>query len=260
MIQNNYFLLILQILIIKDLKSKLELFKMKVLIFDTETTGLPQSKIISQDTLDKWPHIVQFSYLVFDTCLNDIILSKDYIIKMQDGVLIPSESTTIHGITNEISEKDGTYIEVALKDFFVTLKELKEDDLLVGHNVMFDINMIYIELLRVIYFKDYHPVLITSYKYDLHFITNFKNIYCTMQESIDLCNIKTISKIGKEYTKFPKLSELHETLFKTNPKNLHNSFVDILVTLRCFMKLRYKRDLLLDCKNYETIVENLELF
>jgi DNA polymerase III epsilon subunit-like protein len=230
---------------------------MKVLIFDTETTGLPQSKIISQDTLDKWPHIVQYSFIIFDTSLNTIVEIKDYIIRLQDGLLIPSESTAIHGITNEISEKDGVSIEVALKDFFDTLKEV---DLLVGHNIGFDINMIYIELLRIIYFKDYHPNLISSYKFDLHFLTNYKNIYCTMQESVDLCNIKAVTKFGKEYTKFPKLSELHETLFQTTPKNLHNSLIDILITLRCYMKLSCERDLLFDCKNYTTIVNKLEVF
>jgi DNA polymerase III epsilon subunit-like protein len=230
---------------------------MKVLIFDTETTGLPQSKIISQDTLDKWPHIVQFSYLVFDASLNTIIETKDYIIQIPQEIEISEGSIALHGITNEISKKDGVSIEVALQEFFISLKNV---DLLVGHNISFDINMIYIELLRIIYFKEYHQNLITSYKYDLHFLTNFKNIYCTMQESIELCNIKAISKLGKEYMKFPKLSELHERLFKTNPKNLHNSLVDILITLRCFMKLTSEIDLLLDCKNYETIIKKLELF
>lgn len=230
---------------------------MKVLIFDTETTGLPKSKIISQDTLDKWPHIVQFSYLIFDTSLNTILETKDYIIQIPREIEISEGSIALHGITNEISKKDGVSIEVVLQEFFISLKKV---DLLVGHNISFDINMIYIELLRIIYFKEYHQNLITSYKYDLHFLTNFKNIYCTMQESIDFCNIKAISKLGKEYMKFPKLSELHERLFKTNPKNLHNSLVDILITLRCFMKLSSERDILLDCKNYETIIKKLELF
>ena len=45
---------------------------MRIIIFDTETTGLPKSKFISPDTLNKWPHIVQFSYIIYDTDLNDI--------------------------------------------------------------------------------------------------------------------------------------------------------------------------------------------
>jgi DNA polymerase III epsilon subunit-like protein len=229
---------------------------MKVLIFDTETTGLPKTKIMNQDTLDKWPHIVQFSFVIFDTSENDITKTYDSIIKMQDGLLIPAESTAIHGITSEISEKCGINVEEALKEFFLHLKEV---DLLVGHNVVFDINMVYIELLRVIYSKKYDQRVISDYKFDLHFLTNFNKIYCTMQESIELCEIHAVSKYGKEYTKFPKLSELHEKLFATKPQNLHNSLVDILITLRCFMKLNSDRDILLDCEKYAKIVEKMEI-
>ena len=229
---------------------------MKVLIFDTETTGLPKSKIISQETFDKWPYILQFSFIIFDTNENSITLSKDFIIKMEDGIEISQDSINIHGITNEISKEKGVNIETALNSFFYYLREI---DLLVGHNVSFDINMIYIELMRIIYLKKYPDDHISAYKTDLHLLTNFKNIYCTMQESIDLCNIKATNKYG-EYNKFPKLSELHEKLFKTNPKNLHNSLIDILITLRCFMNLKYKKDILIDSISYATIVKNLDIF
>ena len=47
--------------------------KMRVLVFDTETTGLPKSNIINNTTLNLWPHIVQFSYIVFDTETNSIV-------------------------------------------------------------------------------------------------------------------------------------------------------------------------------------------
>ena len=46
---------------------------MRFLVFDTETTGLPKTKYISPDTLNQWPYIVQFSYIIYDTTLNDII-------------------------------------------------------------------------------------------------------------------------------------------------------------------------------------------
>ena len=46
---------------------------MRVLVFDTETTGLPKSKFISPDTLNLWPHIVQFSFVIYDTEENDIV-------------------------------------------------------------------------------------------------------------------------------------------------------------------------------------------
>ena len=43
---------------------------MRVLVFDTETTGLPQTKILNPDTLHQWPTIVQFSYIIYDTLLS----------------------------------------------------------------------------------------------------------------------------------------------------------------------------------------------
>lgn len=90
-------------------------------------------------------------------------------------------------------------------------------------------------------------------------MTNYKNIYCTLQESIDLCNIKAFDKFGREYVKYPKLSELHIKLFDSIPQNLHNSFIDILVTLRCFMKLKFSRDLLRDCEHYNEIIHKFKV-
>lgn len=247
----------IQILILKDLKSILELIKMRVLIFDTETTGLPQSRIISPDTLEKWPHIVQFSFIIFDTESNDIVETKDYIIKLPKDIEISAESTAIHGITNEISQEKGVFLAEIILDFFDVLGKV---DLLVGHNISFDINMLNVELLRIIYKKKYPQDIINDYKFDLHYLTNLKNIYCTMQESIDLCAINAIGKTGREYKKFPKLSELHVKLFESVPKNLHNSLIDILITLRCFMKLKFDRDILLDCENFSLITKHLEIF
>ena len=230
---------------------------MKVLIFDTETTGLPKTKIICQENLDKWPHIVQFSFAIYDTVTNKFALSSDYIIKLKDNLQIPEESTNIHGITNEISREKGTSIEIVLDSF---CQHLKEVDMLVGHNVSFDINMINVELLRIIYDNNCTKEEITKTKSYLHLLANFKNIYCTMQESIDLCALKRLDKSGREYNKFPQLTELHEKLFGTTPKNLHNSFIDILITLRCFMQLKWEKDLLEDCSEYIEIMESLEVY
>ena len=46
---------------------------MKVLVFDTETTGLPKvKKTLVYMRLSKWPHIIQLSYIVYDSDKNDI--------------------------------------------------------------------------------------------------------------------------------------------------------------------------------------------
>jgi len=230
---------------------------MRTLVFDTETTGLPTTKILNPDTLHLWPHIVQFSFVIHDDVKNDIVESKDYIIKVDEEVNISEESTKIHGITNEISQTKGVSIEHVLNIFF---SHLKNADMLVGHNISFDINMVKIELLRIIYLN--HSISHRDRVYiknNLHYFTNFKNIYCTLQESIEFCDIKATDKYGKTYVKWPKLLELHQKLFETIPNNLHNSFNDILVTLRCFMKLKYNVDLNDTCKKFKKTVRAIKL-
>ena len=229
---------------------------MRVLVFDTETTGLPGSRIINPDTLNLWPHIVQFSYVIYDTDLNDIVESSDTIVKVKENILISEESSKIHGITNEISKKKGIDVDLVLNDFFY---HFRNSDLLVGHNVSFDINMIKVELLRLIYDNSSSISEIKAYKYNLHFLTNFKNICCTLKDSTELCNIKAIDKFGKEYVKFPKLIELHQKLFESTPNNLHNSFNDILVTLRCFMKLKHNTDLNEKCEKFIKTAKSIQL-
>lgn len=223
---------------------------MKLLVFDTETTGLIKTSI-NADTLNLLPIIVQFSYIIYDTEEQDITVSRDHIIKVPEGVIIPEESIQFHKITNKISAEKGVPLNDVLNEFFVHLKTV---DTLIGHNIEFDINMIKIELLRYINNSSVLGDHLTLCKQNLHYLTNYQNVYCTLKSTIQFCNITSISKMGKPYLKFPKLVELHEKLFNTVPKNLHNSFNDILVTLRCFMKFKYEVDLLETCetfKNYD---------
>jgi DNA polymerase-3 subunit epsilon len=226
---------------------------MRVLIFDTETTGLASSKIISPDTLKLWPHIVQFSYVLYDTETNDILDLHNSIIRVSEGINIPEESIKFHGITNDISKDCGVEIELVLTEFFY---QLKSADKIIGHNVSFDINMVKVELLRIIYSRTQS----SEFKNYLHFISNSKNIGCTLKDSVELCNIKALDKYGKEYLKFPKLIELHQKLFNSDPNNLHNSLNDILVTLRCYIKMKFDYDLNEKCDKFKKIALDIKLF
>ena len=40
---------------------------MRVLVFDTETTGLPTERNASIYHVDKWPYIIQLSYIIYCT-------------------------------------------------------------------------------------------------------------------------------------------------------------------------------------------------
>lgn len=229
---------------------------MRVLVFDTETTGLPHTKILNPDILNLWPHIVQFSYVIYDTETNDIVVSMDKIIKVPEAVEISEGSIALHGITKEISQNKGCKISETINIFF---KYLKNVDVLVGHNIEFDIQMLKVELLRFIYFADMSDEKNIKYKNYLYHLSNFENIYCTMKKSIDLCGIKKQDKFGKEYNKYPKLIELHQKLFNTSPDNLHNSFNDILITLRCYIKMNYDYDLLKNCEKFIEKTKHIQL-
>jgi len=222
---------------------------MLILVFDTETTGLPKTKIINKDVLHLWPYIVQFSYIIFDTELKTLIKMKDCIIRIPDFITISEENSKIHGITNDISLSKGVNIIDVLNEFFIDFSSV---DYIVGHNISFDLNMIRAELNRVIVNSNNNKEIL-EFQTQLVIINTSKNIYCTMKESIELCAIETKDKFGRTYNKFPKLIELYQKLFNLTPNNLHNSFNDVIVCLRCFMKLKYDKDIV----EYSTEVKKL---
>jgi DNA polymerase III epsilon subunit-like protein len=182
-----------------------------------------------------WPHVVQFSYIVFDTESNEIVKIKDSIIKVPDGFTITEENAKIHGITTEISLAKGVDLLPVLEEFFA---DFDSSDHIVGHNVSFDINMIKAELQRLI--MNSSDKKLQEYLTKINTSTKF---YCTMQETIELCAIELKDKYGRPYKKFPKLVELYQKMFGVTPKNLHNSLNDVIVCLRCFIKLKYEIDI-----------------
>ncbi len=80
------------------------------LFFDTETSGLPQQ--ISKGKLydpyespDKWPHIVQLGWIVYDE-KRQIILKKQKIVKPNNWI-ISENSEEIHGISLKKAMNEG---------------------------------------------------------------------------------------------------------------------------------------------------------
>ncbi len=217
---------------------------MKVLIFDTETTGLPKERNPSIMDTYKWPHIVQISYILYDTEKKEIITYNDEIIKISDIVKISKESEKIHGISEKQCKRQGVLIGEALDRFN---EKLIECDMVIGHNISFDKRLIMVELIRLNkkqYFSDYGKCK--------------KNEFCTMKNTVDLCKIERINKNGKKYFKYPTLSELHNTLFKTIPKGTHDSMADVLICLRCYIFIVYNYDITKEgCSNVKQLFKYL---
>lgn len=194
---------------------------MKILVFDTETTGLPE-KGVNINELNKWPYIIQLSYILYDTENNLVLDICDSIVKLDKNITINPVSESIHKISMDISQQKGINIKEVLK----TLKNAVNDsDIIIGHNVKFDKNIVFVELARN----------------NIPNIFKGKTFYCTMHGSKNICKIP-ININGKDIFKYPKLVELYKFYFKDEPQNLHNSMYDVLVTLRCFGMLKYNID------------------
>ena len=202
---------------------------MKVLVFDTETTGLPVERNPSIYDTQKWPHVIQLSYIVYDSETNELITVEDDYIHIDANVNITPESQNIHKITKEILDSKGIPIQEALEKFnkFATMS-----DLLVGHNVSFDKRMVIVEGIR------------NKIRMNVH------DTYCTMKNSVEICKIERVGQNGDKYFKYPTLSELYNELFKKAPKNTHNALIDILLCMRCFVQIELRKDI---CRINRTI-------
>ena len=202
---------------------------MKLLIFDTETTGLPPDRHTPLIATARWPHIVQLSYMLYDTDTHQIIKIVDTLVQLSPNICIPEVCTKIHGITHKMCDDKGKDIKDILLEFN---NALIEADRLIGHNIKFDKNILTVEYIR--------NRLINN------FLDNNVPIpeFCTMLNSIELCSLYRTNNSGMQYKKYPKLVELHEKLFNETPNGLHNAMADVIVCLRCYYKMQFDKDIL----------------
>lgn len=204
---------------------------MRILVFDVETTGLPKKRNAPLDDFENWPYIVQLSWVVYDVLEGGIESINDSVITLPENVLIPAESTAVHGITNEIMISQGKDLKKELRYF---LKDCVNSDLLVAHNIEFDETIISVECMRNFYNNSFKDIKTPR--------------YCTMRKAI------------KRYKKWLKLELLHEKLFEQKLQNLHNSLNDVYVCLRCFIKLYFNKDVLTNMRFVNQRNENIQKF
>ena len=194
---------------------------MRVLVFDTETTGLPTERNASIFDAHKWPHVVQLSYILYDTVHQNIVRWADDLVKVGPDVVITKESIAIHGITPERCLAEGRPLPELLKAFNLLVLEA---DLLVGHNLAFDKQMLMVECNRV---KVMQPFTLGGVR---------KAEYCTMKKLTQACQLTAINKTtGQTYPKYPTLSELHQHFFQCAPTVVHDALADVLICLRCYL-------------------------
>lgn len=179
------------------------------MVIDTSYNGLYEEN----EYKDNSTHLVQIAWEVY-AISGKFIEKRCYIIK-PEGYDIPYNSYKIHGITTTRAIKEG----ISFKEVFKILKKaLSNVQIIVGHNINFDINNIALECLR----KGYENPLLKKIVID------------TQYESINYCAIPGGFK-GK--FKLPTLTELYYKIYGKTFHNVHDAYYDVEATARCFFAL-----------------------
>lgn len=204
----------------------------RVLVFDVETSGLPNTY---QYSIDDCQEIIQFSYwYVVDGRVVDY---GDTYFKSR-GSYSP-DAICVHGLSKR---KVDALATVYFEGFIPRLKELVYicTDI-VGHNISFDIRQIY------------------GYcNTELNKLIESKNIVCTMRDYPEFSYKLISGKDGGTMASWVKLSELASKLINAGKLNLddleydfymltgkssksHDAMWDSYLTLRCYQCLEEMR-------------------
>lgn len=200
-------------------------FKNVKLFIDTETTGLPLNDNLPYTDLKNWPYLVQVALIIEDD--NYGILAKRNIILKPDGYTIPESATKIHGISNERAVKNGEDRNKVIS--FLDLA-LYKSDIIIGHNVSFDLNVIKSEIIRI---KGIENALFEKKK---HIVID------TMKMGRNICKIPNLSFHTRLSlpNKYPKLDELYYKLFNKHFNNQHDAMADVQAAYDCYYELKRK--------------------
>jgi DNA polymerase III epsilon subunit-like protein len=184
---------------------------MRIIVFDTETTGVPRSGA----KLDEQPYVCQFASVSYDLDLSSGEATEleviDQLIKPE--ILIPFEATEIHKITNSMVKDAPSFGEVADK----IMESFRLADIAVAHNIAFDQQLLEFELLRLGRSKEFLP----------------EQTFDTMKETKDMLQLR-----GRHGGfKNPRLEELYRHLFNDSFDNAHNALADVKATAKCLKEL-----------------------
>lgn len=247
---------------------------MKVLVFDTETTGLPPEEFIAHDyhrfrgetqeqydirmlaekdrrqregtlpiettpwddrKVQSWPTIVQLSYVCYDDSTNEI-KDADIYIELPEKFTNPDFLNKTHpiikiAIESGLNASERVDISQALDMF---MAEFNSADVVVAHNIVFDINMVLAECMRTGNMDAFNQIATA---------VNSKNkIYCTANESKEVLKIDDgVRETGTGAIVYnpPRLNQAYFLMFGYRPKEsaLHNAIIDVVVCLRVFWRL-----------------------
>ena len=184
------------------------------LVFDTETTGLPQNYNAPLTDFDNWPRMVQLAWQIHDD-KGRFVENHNYIIK-PEGFEIPINVKSVHHITTKYAIKHGRPLDEVLDIFLQSASKVTH---FVGHNIDFDLSILGCEFLRK---KGENP------------LPNWQKVDTCTEKTAEFCQLPG-GKGGK--FKLPRLEEFHQILFGESFGDAHNAAADVEATARVFLEL-----------------------
>lgn len=187
---------------------------MRALLFlDTETTGLDTG-------IDR---IVQLS-----TRLVSASGTQDYNqLVRPENFVIPAAAVKIHGITEQVATLHGTSIARVLEEFFA---QLHHADIIIGHNVKYDIAIIIAEAKR----NGYYDLVATLTHPRFGLNDGVRAAICTQRLAADYL-LATGEDPSRSNT---KLTAIYRRLFGEELAGAHDALVDAIACQRVYNHLR----------------------
>ena len=185
---------------------------MNILVLDTETTGL-----IRDYSSPDAPHLAAIAACIYSTDVHRVQSSLNLMIR-PDGWEMPAEAEAVNNLSTDHLVEFGVPLQVALDAFTFFIAPAQ---LIVGHNVVFDVKMIASALYRLDRLNETDEWLKL-------------NTYCTMTKAKPIVQAKTATGRSKN----PKLTEAYEFMFERPLNNSHSANADMVATLELYLALQ----------------------
>lgn len=197
---------------------------MKILGYDTETTGFPLWGEPSDDP--RQPHLVELGFVLHCDELGRDLIARSTLVHPSDW-MIPQEVSEIHGITDALAQHFGHAERDVLDDF---LEAWREADMVVGHNEPFDARIMRIAM------KRYHPD-----DEQLHDRWKNRERACTQQLATPLVKAPPSAKMraaGRHHHKTANLSEAYKHVTGRELEGAHSALADARASIEVYLALR----------------------
>lgn len=192
---------------------------MNILFFDTETTGLPEWRLPSDDPCQ--PHLIQIAAILTDIYGNELE-EWSTIVQPEPGAVMAPEAFNAHGISLERAREEGIPLSAAWARFTTLLRKAEG---VAGHNISFDVRIMRIAGARV-----------TGEKWDCDIPQR-----CTMRMATSIVNLPPTARMlaaGFNKPKAPNLTECVRHFFNEDLGGAHDALVDVRASKRVYFAIK----------------------